>query len=443
MSAFTQVRHEGLELGRPSRSAATAALNAHLSVLKGEPLRLSLSNALKEQKNLGGQERRFAALATRELSRHMRVLDMAAKLLGHSPSDWALKEDQVLVRYVLWRRLFTEGTPQKILAEAKLPGPLRPRSVKDSVLELMINGELVEPQLPEDPVERAAVVRSFPNWLASKLSERVPVGEVDALLGALNQEPSLVLRARPPGTREKLIEALNAEGVEAEALPQQPDALRVTDVGNKIFETRPMKTGRLQVMDLGSQLIAALCGATAESTIADVCAGAGGKSLMLADHAARVFAGDISKRRLQDARDRAAELRVRNVSFPAELPLSMVDVALVDAPCSGIGALSREPDQKWKLNPKAITEFSRKQAAILEQTAKKLRTSAVLVYATCSLLREENEAIVESFLSSHPDFVLEPAEQFVAKEATANGYLMSLPHRISGGGFFAARLRRR
>jgi 16S rRNA (cytosine967-C5)-methyltransferase len=231
--------------------------------------------------------------------------------------------------------------------------------------------------------------------------------------------------------------------VESEPLAQQPDALRVTDAGNQIFETKVMKSGRLQVMDLGSQLIAALCAPTAASTVADVCAGAGGKTLMLADHSKQVFAGDISKRRLQDARDRAKELRIRNVSFPAELPLSEVDVALVDAPCSGIGTLSREPDQKWKLNPKAVAEFSRKQAAILDQTASKLKTGAVLVYATCSLLKEEDEAIVEAFLKAHEDFALEPAERFVPKEATANGYLLSLPHRIAGGGFFAARLTRR
>lgn len=443
MSLSPDVRHSGEALGRPSRNAATAALNAHLEVIKGEPLRLSLSNALRDQKNLGGQERRFAALCTRELSRHMRVLDLAAKLLGHPPSDWALKEDQVLIRYVLWRRLFTDGTPQKILAEAKLPGPIRPRSIKDSVLETLINGELAAPELPADPVERAATVHSFPGWLATRLSERVPAEEIDALLGALNTEPSLVLRARPPGSRDAVIAALAEEGVEAVALSQQPDALRITDVGNRIFETKVMKSGRLQVMDLGSQLIAALCAPSRESQVADVCAGAGGKSLMLADHARQVFAGDISKRRLQDARERAKELKIRNIGFPAELPLGEVDIALIDAPCSGIGTLSREPDQKWKLNPKAVAEFTEKQTAILAQTAAAIRPGAALIYATCSLLREEDEAVVESFLASHPEFELQPAEGFVAADACVNGYLLALPHRVPGGGFFAARLLRK
>lgn len=438
MNAFPSDRHSGETLGRPSRSAATAALTAHLSVLKGGPLRLSLSNALKEQKSLGGQERRFAALCTRELSRHMRVLDLAAKLLGHAPSDWALKEDQVLIRYVLWRRLFTEGTPQKILAEAKLPGPIRPRSVKDSVLEEVLEKELPSPELPMDEVERAATVHSFPNWMAQKLAER---GEVDALLGALNTEPQLVLRAR--GDRGEILRALDEEGVHAEALELDPAALRVTDAGNKIFETKVMKAGRLQVMDLGSQLIARLCAPTKEKAVADVCAGAGGKTLMLADHAGKVFAGDLSKRRLQDARERVKELKLENVSFPAELPLSGVDVALVDAPCSGTGSLPREPDQKWKLNAKAVTELTRKQLAVLDETAAKLRPGAALVYATCSLLKDEDEQVVEAFLKTHPDFEVDPATKYVPEAATSGPFLLALPHRVAGGGFFAARLLRR
>ncbi|MFP2899329.1 hypothetical protein [Corallococcus sp. 4LFB] len=124
--------------GRPSRRAATAALETHIAVLKGEPLKAALATALREAEGLGGQERRFVALAARELSRHQRLLDLAARQLGHSPGKHVLTEDQALVRYTLWRRLFCGEGWARIGPEVKLPGPVRPRTLHDAVLEGLV-----------------------------------------------------------------------------------------------------------------------------------------------------------------------------------------------------------------------------------------------------------------------------------------------------------------
>lgn len=440
---FTRPPHPAPLLGRPSRKAATAAIKAHLAVLRGEPLKGALSEALQEASGLGGQERRFAALATRELSRHQRLLDLAVKLLGGLPSGRALTEDQALMRYVLWRRLFTGAGWERIGAEVKLPGPVRPRSIKDDLLERLATGPLPEPEQPEVRWEREAMRHSLPGWLAQRLGALVPEAEVGPLFAALNAEPALIFRARPPGTRAERIAELAAEQLSAEPLPWAKDALILRDPGNRVFESRPMKQGKLQVQDLGSQLIVELCGGLAGATAVDFCAGAGGKTLALADRARRVIASDISHRRLGDARARVKRMRLANVTFAVPPRLEEAELILVDAPCSGVGSLAREPEQKWRLTVKAVEELRARQLGILREVGAGARSGAVIVYATCSLLREENEAVVEAFLAERPDIRLEPAAEHVGEAARAlceGPYLRVYPHRAAGGGFFAARM---
>lgn len=446
--------HPPERLGRPSRRAATAALETHIAVLKGEPLKAALATALREAGGLGGQERRFAALTARELSRHQRLLDLAARTLGHAPGKIGLIEDQALVRYALWRRLFCGEGWTRIGPEVRLPGPLRPRTINDKLLQGVVESPLAEPPLPDVVSERLAVRYSFPTWLVQRLAEVYPDDVLAGLLASLDEEPSLHFRVRPPGTRDAVLAALAEEGVAAEALAVAPDALRVADASHRIFETRVMKSGRLQVQDVGSQLIVEAClppgGSLAGLTVADVCAGAGGKTLALADlvgSGGRVVAGDRSRRRLADARERVREWSLRHVSFPHPLPLGEADVLLVDAPCSGTGSLAREPDQKWKLSAKAIAEFQATQSTLLEEVARQVRPGALVVYATCSVLPEENDAVVQGFLAKHPDFSLEPVGEGLGPERAAvvcdGPYMRAIPPRVPGGGFFAARLRKR
>ncbi len=439
-------------LGRPSRRAATAALEAHLAVLKGDPLKAALANALKDAEGLGGQERRFTALAVREMSRHQRLLDLAARTLGHVPSKIGLLEDQTLVRYVLWRRLFCGASWARISPEVKLPGPVRPRTIKDDLLAQVAESPLAEPQVPAGP-EWLATRYSFPNWLVNRLAELHPEPVLEAILAALDEDPSLHFRVRPSGTRAEVVARLVEEGVAVAPVDVALDAVRITEASHRVFETRVMKEGRLQVQDVGSQLIVEACrpleGSLSGRLVADVCAGAGGKTLALADEvgkAGRVVAGDRSRRRLAQARERAKELALRHVSFPHPLPVDQADVVLVDAPCSGTGSLAREPDQKWKLTAKSVAEFHDTQLALLEELAGQVKPGALLVYATCSLLPEENDAVVRDFLAKVPGFTVEPLAPIFGPERAAvlcdGPFLRALPSKVPGGGFFAARLRK-
>ncbi len=418
-------------VGRPTRSAATAVVKAHVAVLDGKPLRAALSEALDQAERLGGSERRFVAFAVRELSRHQRLLELWARSAGHPASKLQLQEDEALLRYALWRHHVTGATAERVVVEIGLPGPVRPRSIPDNVLVRAL--EAPRPPLPPEPLERAATQHSFPGWLVDAIGRAAPTGELEAVLAALNLEPTLTLRARPAGTRAEVLAQLASLGVAAEACDELPDALRITDDRRAVFDSGPLKNGRLQVMDLGSQQLAALCQVTPGMTVVDWCSGAGGKALALADAVGptgRVFAHDSSKRRLSEARRRAAELKLRQISFPDAPRLDLAQVILVDAPCSGTGTLGREPDQKWKLSAKAVAQFAQTQGEILDEVAAGAVPGAVVVYGTCSVLREEDEDVVEAFLARHPDFSLD------------GGSLRVWPHRSRSGGFFGARLKK-
>lgn len=423
----------GAIVGLASRKAATAALEAHVAVLKGTPMRRAISEALEKGGNLGGKERRFIAFATRELSRHLRRLNLSAGARGYPASKLHLPEDQAIFRYALWRRELCGAGVEKIMTEVALPGPIRPRGIPDKIVRDEISRE-VTLDFGATPLEQAATRHSFPTWLAEGIAAAAPPGELEPILEALNREPTVTMRVRPPRSRDELIAFLREKGLAVEPCEEAPEALRVSDESRAIFETRWMKEGVLQVMDLGSQLLAGFCGARPGQTVVDWCAGAGGKTIALADAVGptgRVFAHDSSQKRLAEAKRRVSELKLRHVSFPKVSRLDLAQLVLIDAPCSGTGTLGREPDQKWKLDRKAIEGFQKTQLELLDEVARGVKPGTVIVYGTCSVLRDEDEAVVERFLSSRPDVTLDGAP------------LRVWPHRIEGGGFFGARLLKR
>jgi 16S rRNA (cytosine967-C5)-methyltransferase len=420
-------------VGRASKPGAVAVIEAHLAVLKGKPLRAAISETLQKHASLGGNDRRFVAFAVRELSRHMRRLDLSAKARGRAPSTLALPEDQAIFRYALWRHDFTGADVDRVMVEVGLPGPVRPRSMQDAVVREALS-KTVTLDFGADPLEQAAAKHSFPTWLATAIAEVAPPGELEAVLEALNREPFVTMKVRPNGSREELLEMLLKAGFPVRVCEETPDAVQLTDEGRAIFDSRWMKEGRLLVMDLGSQLLAGLCRAQPGQTVVDFCAGAGGKTIFLADAVGptgRVYAHDLSAKRLAEAKSRTAELKLRHVSFPKEPRLDLAQLVLIDAPCSGTGTLAREPDQKWKLTKAKVAELTKTQLEILDTVSRGVKPGAVIVYGTCSVLKDENEAVVERFLATHPDVVADgPA-------------LRVWPHRLDGGGFFGARLVKR
>jgi 16S rRNA (cytosine967-C5)-methyltransferase len=218
------------------------------------------------------------------------------------------------------------------------------------------------------------------------------------------------------------------------------------------------QNGWVEVQDEGSQLLCSLVAPRRGEMIVDFCAGAGGKTLALGAmmrSTGRLYAFDISERRLAKLKPRLARSGLSNVNpvlidsehdSKIKRLVGKIDRVLVDAPCSGLGTLRRNPDLKWRQSPESVAELAPKQLSILTSAARLLKRGGRLVYATCSILEAENEAVVKQFLEAHPDYALVSARDVLAEQRVGldtGDYLSLWPHRHATDGFFAAVLERR
>lgn len=310
-----------------------------------------------------------------------------------------------------------------------------------------------------DPASLPLRVRTnLPDWIVEALAKRFDADELAQLAAALNYPAPLDLRVNPiKANREQVLDALQASGIEAGATPFAPLGVRV--VGKPaLTKLKVFEDGWIEVQDEGSQLLCALVAPRRGEMVVDFCAGAGGKTLALGAamrSTGRLYAFDVSDRRLAKLKPRLARSGLSNVhpvlidsEHDAKIKrlAGKIDRVLVDAPCSGLGTLRRNPDLKWRQSPASVEELAPKQASILASAARLVKTGGRLVYATCSVLEAENEAIVSQFLADHPDFALVPAGQALAEqriELEMGDYLSLWPHRHATDGFFAAVLERR
>jgi 16S rRNA (cytosine967-C5)-methyltransferase len=308
---------------------------------------------------------------------------------------------------------------------------------------------------PAEPLERLAVEQSLPDWAARLLHEQY--GEdSQALAAALNRRAPLTLRTNTLKlTRDELVAKLAAEGVPARPGTLSPVAL-VAEGRPNVFALAAFKDGLFEVQDEGSQLIALACGARPGQHVVDACAGAGGKTLALAAQMrgkGRILACDVTDERLEDLKPRAKRAGAFTITaraVPEGAPgdaalageLGRADVVLVDAPCTGTGSWRRNPDARWRMTGADAASFPARQQGILRRSATLVRPGGRLVYATCSLLRAENEDVAAWFAQERPDF--EAARLDLPAEALdAQGRLRLLPHVHGTDGFFAAAFVRR
>ncbi|QRX81531.1 RsmB/NOP family class I SAM-dependent RNA methyltransferase [Glaciimonas sp. PAMC28666] len=294
---------------------------------------------------------------------------------------------------------------------------------------------------------------NLPQWLYEKLVARD--GEENTLLlaEALNTPAPLDLRVNSvKATREDVIATLAEAPILCEPTPYAPLGLRIIKKPN-IQNLSVFKTGAIEVQDEGSQLLAQIVGAKRGEMVVDFCAGAGGKTLALGAtmrNTGRLYAFDVSEKRLAKLKPRMARSGLSNIhpvliahenDAKVKRLAGKIDRVLVDAPCSGLGTLRRNPDVKWRQTPEAIVEMNAKQTAILSSAARLVKSGGRLVYGTCSLLDEENEAIATQFLATHEHFSLVPMKDVLAEQKIAlemDDYLKLSPHVHHTDGFFAA-----
>jgi 16S rRNA (cytosine967-C5)-methyltransferase len=290
------------------------------------------------------------------------------------------------------------------------------------------------------------------------LLERFGEAEALELAGALNQPAPLDLRVNMiKSNREAVMAELATAPIQCEATPYAATGIRLPK--KPALQNLPLfKDGAIEVQDEGSQLLAQIVGAKRGEMIVDFCAGAGGKTLALGaimKNTGRLYAFDIAEKRLAKLKPRLARSGLSNVhpvliahenDAKVKRLAGKIDRVLVDAPCSGLGTLRRNPDVKWRQNLQGLAELNVKQISILTGAARLVKPGGRLVYATCSLLDEENEAIVAQFLAAHEGFTLVPMSQVLAEqkiELEMQDYLKLYPHRHRTDGFFAAVLERK
>ncbi|MBP8215308.1 MAG: RsmB/NOP family class I SAM-dependent RNA methyltransferase [Propionivibrio sp.] len=306
-----------------------------------------------------------------------------------------------------------------------------------------------------------AVRLDLPDWLYETLAGQFSAEELEKLALSLNQSAPLDLRVNLlKAEREPVLARLKADGLAADACRYSPIGIRL--VGKPSLSRHPLfLDGSIEVQDEGSQLLGFLLQPKRGEMVADFCAGAGGKTLLLGAmmrSQGRLYAFDVAEKRLAKLKPRLARSGLSNV-HPVRIETEndikikrlagKLDRVLVDAPCSGLGTLRRNPDLKWRQTPESVAELNAKQASILNAAAGLVKKGGRLVYATCSLLEAENEAIVSAFLATHPDFVSLSAIEVLHKQGieidatdSADDRLRLLPHRHGTDGFFAAVLER-
>jgi 16S rRNA (cytosine967-C5)-methyltransferase len=303
---------------------------------------------------------------------------------------------------------------------------------------------------------------NLPEWLASRLQAQTG-DQFAPLARSLLQVAPLDLRVNIlKGNRPDAGKELSVSAIKSVATPYSPWGLRIE--GKPALNALPIfKQGIIEVQDEGSQLLALLLAPKRGEMVADFCAGAGGKTLALGammKNTGRLYAFDTSLKRLDGMKPRLARSGLSNV-HPVAIAherderikrlAGKLDRVLVDAPCSGLGTLRRNPDLKWRQTEADVQELIAKQTAILQSAARLLKSGGRLVYATCSLLQEENEAVAHAFSQTHPDFQclemadllrthkIDNAEYLCRGDAAApHRYLRLWPHQHGTDGFFAA-----
>ncbi len=274
---------------------------------------------------------------------------------------------------------------------------------------------------PKPAPTRLADRWSLPDWLEAHLIDQLP-HDADAFCAAISVPGPVCLRAnRLLCTRDQLAARLRDEGIATRPGQRSPDALIVETRNANLFGAQAWRDGLFEPQDEGSQLLGQLVEARPGDTVLDLCAGAGGKSLLLAAQGATVFAHDVDRGRLSRLKTRAQRAHADRIEIVRE-PVP-ADRVLVDAPCSELGTLRRGPDARWRIAESALTAHPPLQLELLETAARWARRR--LVYATCTVNRAENEDVAARFEAAHPEF-------------RRAGGLRLLPHQDGTDGFFAA-----
>lgn len=382
---------------------------------EGEYADKVVARALKKDKRWGSSDRKFVAETIYEMVRWKRLYAEIAEVKEPFDRDnlWRMFAAWAVMRgYPIpdWRQL--EGTPE--------------RKIKGRFDELS---------------KTRAIKESIPDWMdelgVKELGEKVWATEISAQ----NQPAKVILRTNTLNTtREKLRAILMDLNIDTDILKDQPEALVLKERAN-VFLTDAFKQGMFEVQDANSQLVAAFLDVKPGMRVVDTCAGAGGKTLHLAslmENKGQLIAMDLYESKLKQLKLRAKRNGAFNIEYKIIDSTKIIkklaekaDRVLIDAPCSGLGVLKRNPDAKWKLQPEFIDNIRKVQAEVLESYARIVKPGGKLVYATCSILPSENQEQVNRFLTTETgkNFTFVEDKKILASTSGFDGFYMALLER--------------
>ena len=389
-----------------------------------------------QQERCGSNERALIATTVFGVLRHRLLLE-------HACADPARPTQQTTPRRMAlayWARYggynLRELSPLLKSAESDWLGQVK--SIVVDTLPLTLQAEL-------------------PEWIVQELRSSLSDADILTLGRSMQQPAALDLRINTLlATRDEVLQTLRDEGMDAQATPYSPLGIRLKDKPS-LTRHASFLSGKLEVQDEGSQLLGFLLAPKRTDMVVDFCAGAGGKTLMLGalmHSQGRLYAFDISEKRLANLKPRLkrsglsnlhAQLIAHENDTKVKRLAGKIDRVLVDAPCSGLGTLRRNPDIKFRQSAQSLDELTHKQTRILDAAARLLKPGGRLVYATCSFLQRENRAMVDDFLAQHPDFILRDAGEILAQQKIPlpMGTCLQLsPQEHGTDAFFAAVLER-
>lgn len=387
----------------------------HLIFNEGEYADKVVQQLLKRDKRWGSRDRGFIAETVYEIVRYKRLYAEIAQVKPPFDRDnlwrifavWAVLKG---IRLPDWKYFI--GTPT--------------RKIKGRFDELSKIRKYNE---------------SIPDWIDELGLDELGEDLWSKEIHKQNEQADVILRVNTLKTSKKdLRERLQSEGIDSEFIPNYEDALKLTKRAN-VFKTEAFKLGLFEVQDASSQLVAPFLNVEPGMKVVDTCAGAGGKTLHLASlmqNKGQIVAMDIYESKLKKLKVRARrngvhniELKVIDSTKPIKKLHGKADCVLIDAPCSGLGVLRRNPDAKWKLEPSFLDRIRKVQSEVLADYSKMVKPGGNLVYATCSVLPSENEEQVQNFLTSESgkEFIFIKQKKILAHQSGFDGFYMALLKR--------------
>ena len=423
-----------------------------------------METLFSQNPKLNKRDRAFGVHLVQGVLRWRIRLDWLLKRYVRFPFKKIDKEVLNILRLALFQILFLDRVPDSAAVNEAVK---QSRKMGQKHVEKFVNGILRQicrqknhlpyPNRENDQALYASVYCAYPMWLVKKWTRELGPDMALNMMKAGNEIPKLTIRTNTlRTTREALLNRLDEEGVEGKMVPFAPEGIELIDFKGSISCLKTFKEGLFQVQGEAAQICAHLLSPGQEDRIADMCAGLGGKSTHLAElmgDRGRIFALDTSLHRLKGLKQNTTRLGIRHISpLAADVTNSLsflrwsVNKIMVDGPCSGLGVISKHPDTKLTKKEDDIKRLAVIQKSILTRSSKALNRDGEMLYVTCTISKEENEGVVESFLRENQGVMLQDLRQRIPPWGVGlvdkNGFLKTFPHLHGMEGFFAALFRK-